>query len=59
MAEIEKLIDKSHSWMMEHRHAKRRMEALMAAIRVHALIDAYEAVGGSDRKWRNAVNKLW
>lgn len=54
MAEIEKLIIQAEAWRLEHRAARRPFDALYAAVRQHALIDAYEAIGGKDR-WRNAV----
>ena len=58
MNAIEAMIIKSWEWRLAHRAARRPEEAWLSATRIHALLDAYEAVGGNDVRWRNDAGVL-
>jgi hypothetical protein len=58
MAAIETMIARSWDWLQTHRALSRHEEAWLAATRLHALLDAYEAVGGNDDPWRNEAKVL-
>lgn len=58
MARIEAMIGQALSWRGEHKANRRDIEACAAALRIHALIDAYEAVGGDGSRWRKECGVL-
>lgn len=61
MAKIEEMIATTVGWLKEHRRERGHTgnyEAWMAGTRLHALLDCYEAVGGSAAKWRNDAKIL-
>lgn len=58
MQKIEAMIERCWGWLQQYRAEQAYIEANIAATRLHALLDAYEAVGGDDDRWRNATGTL-
>ncbi|MFT3987166.1 hypothetical protein [Aestuariivirga sp.] len=58
MAKIEGMIEQTVGWLREHRAERRREEMFACGIRLHALCDAYVAVGGNDKRWRKDCKVL-
>lgn len=52
------MIERCWGWLQQYRAEQAYIEANIAATRLHALLDAYEAVGGDDDRWRNATGTL-
>lgn len=58
MDRLEELIRQSIMWRSHYRERRMHIDACFAAIRAHALLDAYKILGGDTSPWRTDTGVL-